>query len=55
MPDSDRNVALPAAAAGAKVTASDLALDAFCDEQDLGSDGDARFELEYLLAVGTRA
>ena len=31
------------------------ALDAFCHEQDLGSDGDARFELEYLLAVGTRA
>jgi SAM-dependent methyltransferase len=33
----------------------DAALDAFCDEQDLGSDGDARFELEYLLAVGARA
>jgi SAM-dependent methyltransferase len=33
----------------------DAALDAFCDEQDLGSPGDARFELEYLLAVGKRA
>jgi hypothetical protein len=33
----------------------DAALDAFCNEQDLGSAGDARFELEYLLAVGTRA
>jgi SAM-dependent methyltransferase len=33
----------------------DAALDAFCDEQAGGTAGDARFELEYLLAVGTRA
>jgi SAM-dependent methyltransferase len=34
----------------------DEALDAFCDEWNLGTDDDARFEQEYLLAVGaTRA
>jgi hypothetical protein len=33
----------------------DAALDAFCDEWNRGSDDDARFEKEYLLAVGTRA
>ncbi len=33
----------------------DAALDAFCEEWDRGSPGDARFEMEYLLAVGTRA
>ena len=33
----------------------DQALDAFCDEWNRGSDDDARFEKEYLLAVGTRA
>jgi SAM-dependent methyltransferase len=33
----------------------DDALDAFCDEWNLGSEEDARFEQEYLLAVGTRA
>ncbi len=34
----------------------DAALDAFCDEWDRGGgDGPARFEKEYLLAVGTRA
>ena len=32
----------------------DGALDAFCDQWDRGSDGRARFEKEYLLAVGTR-
>jgi SAM-dependent methyltransferase len=30
----------------------DAALDAFCDEWNLGSDDDARFEQEYLVAVG---
>ena len=33
----------------------DAALDAFCDKWDLGTPGDARFEKEYLVAVGTRA
>jgi SAM-dependent methyltransferase len=32
----------------------DAALDAFCDEWDRGSGGHARFEKEYLVAVGTR-
>lgn len=32
----------------------DAALDAFCDEWDRGAGGSARFEKEYLLAVGTR-
>ncbi|WP_245989836.1 class I SAM-dependent methyltransferase [Agrococcus jenensis] len=32
----------------------DAALDAFCDEWDRGSGGRARFEKEYLIAVGTR-
>ncbi|WP_028059545.1 class I SAM-dependent methyltransferase [Candidatus Solirubrobacter pratensis] len=31
------------------------ALDAFCDEWDRGAPGRARFEMEYLIAVGTRA
>jgi hypothetical protein len=31
------------------------ALDRFCDEWDRGTPDRARFELEYLLAVGTRA
>jgi len=31
------------------------ALDAFCDEWNRGTPGEARFEQEYLLAVGTRA
>jgi SAM-dependent methyltransferase len=35
-------------------TEFDAALDAFCDEWDRGSDGRARFEKEYLVAVGTR-
>jgi SAM-dependent methyltransferase len=33
----------------------DAALDRFCDEWNLGSPDRARFELEYLIAVGTRA
>ena len=33
----------------------DAALDAFCDEWNLAPEGEpARFEMEYLLAVGTR-
>jgi SAM-dependent methyltransferase len=32
----------------------DRALDAFCDEWNRGSEDDARFEKEYLVAVGTR-
>jgi SAM-dependent methyltransferase len=32
----------------------DEALDRFCDEWNRGTDDDARFEKEYLLAVGTR-
>jgi len=32
----------------------DAALDAVCDEFDRGTPGHARFESEYLLAVGTR-
>jgi SAM-dependent methyltransferase len=33
----------------------DRALDEFCDEWNRGSDDDAYFEQEYLVAVGTRA
>jgi SAM-dependent methyltransferase len=33
----------------------DEALNEFCDEWNRGSDDDARFEKEYLVAVGTRA
>jgi SAM-dependent methyltransferase len=33
----------------------DEALDRFCDEWNLGTPDDARFEQEYLLAVGARA
>jgi SAM-dependent methyltransferase len=33
----------------------DDALNAFCDEWNRGSDADARFEKEYLIAVGGRA
>jgi len=32
----------------------DEALDRFCDQWNRGTDDDARFEKEYLLAVGTR-
>jgi SAM-dependent methyltransferase len=33
----------------------DEALNDFCDEWNLGGEDDARFEKEYLIAVGTRA
>ena len=33
----------------------DAALDAFCDEWNRGTADDARFEMEYLVSVGTRA
>ena len=33
----------------------DEALNAFCEEWNLGTDDDARFEQEYLISVGTRA
>ena len=33
----------------------ETALDQFCDDWDRGTPGQARFALEYLLAVGTRA
>jgi SAM-dependent methyltransferase len=33
----------------------DAALDAFCDEWNLGTEEQARFDKEYLVAVGTRA
>jgi hypothetical protein len=33
----------------------DAALDRFCDDWARGEDGDARFDKEYLVAVGTRA
>jgi SAM-dependent methyltransferase len=33
----------------------ETALDQFCDDWDRGTPGRTRFELEYLLAVGTRA
>jgi len=36
-------------------TELDEALDRFCDEWNLGTSDRARFEKEYLLAVGTRA
>ena len=32
----------------------DAALDDFCGEWNLGTEHEARFEMEYLLAVGTR-
>ena len=43
------------AARGGRDGEFDAALDAFCDEWDRGSAEHARFEKEYLLAVGTRA
>ena len=33
----------------------DAALDAFCDDWNRGTEDAARFEMEYLLAIGTRA
>lgn len=50
----------PTIAARANAVASgrgeefDAALDAFCAEWNRGGEGAARFEMEYLLAVGTR-
>ena len=32
----------------------DAAIDAYCDEWNLGTPDAARFELEYLLAIGTK-
>ena len=32
----------------------DDALDAFCDEWNLGTEENGRFEQEYLVAVGTK-
>jgi len=32
----------------------DDALDRFCDEWNLGTEDEARFEQEYLIVVGTR-
>jgi SAM-dependent methyltransferase len=43
------------AARGGRDGEFDAALDAFCDEWDRGTEDRARFEKEYLLAVGTRA
>lgn len=37
-----------------RADAFDEALDRFCDDWNLGSEDDARFEMEYLMAVGTR-
>jgi SAM-dependent methyltransferase len=42
------------AAQGGREGELDDALDKFCDEWNLGSADDARFEQEYLLVVGTR-
>ncbi|HZO05758.1 MAG TPA: SAM-dependent methyltransferase, partial [Solirubrobacterales bacterium] len=38
-----------------KLEQLDQGIDRFCSDWNLGSDENARFELEYLLAVGTRA
>jgi SAM-dependent methyltransferase len=43
------------AAKSGRAEAFDAALDAFCDEWNLGTPDQARFEMEYLVAVGTRA
>lgn len=42
------------AAANDRAAEFDAALDAFCDEHDCGTANQARFEKEYLLAVGVR-
>jgi SAM-dependent methyltransferase len=41
------------AAANGLADEFDRALDAFCEEWNRGGDGPARFEMEYLLAIGT--
>jgi SAM-dependent methyltransferase len=43
------------AAKTGRETELDEALDRFCDEWNLGTPDNARFEMEYLLTVGTRA
>ena len=43
------------AARNGRASEFDAALDAFCDEWNRGGDAHARFEMEYLLAVGRRA
>jgi SAM-dependent methyltransferase len=43
------------AATDGRESAFDDALDSFSDEWNRGTPDDARFEMEYLLAVGTRA
>jgi SAM-dependent methyltransferase len=48
-------VALANAAKNGREDEFDQALDAFCEEWNRGSADGARFEQEYLLAVGTRA
>jgi hypothetical protein len=45
----------PPALQGSPDAELEAALDRFCDEWDRGTPGRARFELDYLLAVGTRA
>jgi SAM-dependent methyltransferase len=43
------------AAANGREDEFDAAFDAFCEEWNLGSSEHARFEMEYLITVGTRA
>jgi len=43
------------AAANGRAEEFDAALNAFCDEWNVGTPDAARFEKEYLIAVGTRA
>jgi SAM-dependent methyltransferase len=42
------------AAANGRTEELDAALQAFCDEWDIGTPGASRFDQEYLVAVGTR-
>lgn len=42
------------AATSGRDEAFDAAFDSFCEEWNLGDDGSARFEMEYLVSVGTR-
>ena len=42
------------ARAGGREEEFERALDAFCDEWNRGTNGRARFDMEYLLTVGTR-
>ncbi len=43
------------AAANGRAEEFDAALDAFCEEWNRGTSEQARFEMEYLITVGTRA